>query len=213
MSRRSVADLLDRTITLGRQRAAIDQDVGLHRLSCEAWIRKCVELGSFDTLEQLEVLAAEIKTGCPHLSHEIEVRAELWNRGPSPQDRPAIWDGFGDPDRSGPGSYSELVAFGVGVERASAIASWLAGCRRPDSSFGRLADWSELAEALQPIDSELAELDQAIAAALRVADLSWHQGRPQLVAGGVTVQVGPDTLAIIATTIASLVGRPLALAA
>lgn len=197
----SVADMLARAAGIGAQLGAIHADAGLHKLSTKAWRRLSLDLGGFADVDELEAVRAKL-VDYPYLRREIELRDELfWRNG---QDRPAAWAGFSDGDAM-PAAYAERRLAGLTVEQASALAAFRVTELAPPEHFGRLDSFEELDAMLQPLHRELGELDQALAAEVRLADLLWQAGRPHVGAAGRLVGVDETSATRLASAVAEMV--------
>lgn len=201
----SVQELLGRAVALGQERARIRMDAGLHKLSREAWIAHCLELGGFADVEELQAARAKAES-FPHLGREVRVRAEMWWR--NGQDRPGVWQGFADGtgDRAAP--YCERLVAGVTVEQCSAIAAFIVTEMAAPEHFGRLTTFAELDTMLAAIDAELAELDAQLYRDIRLEHLSTEGGRGTGLALGGHGFVGLDQGATsLATAAAAMVAE------
>lgn len=193
----SVQELLGRAVALGQERARIRMDAGLHKLSKQAWIQHCLELGSFADVDALQAARAKAET-LPHLGREIRVRAETWWR--NGQDRPAPWSGFDDGDGR-TAMYVEKLHSGLSTAECSAIAAYIVVEMAQDGHFGRLGTFAELDAMLAAIDEELVEIDEELVEAVRLSDLAFEGGRTGLSLGGhgfVGLDQGSRTLATAA---------------
>ncbi len=64
----------------------------------------------------------------------------------------------------------------------------------PEGRWGALTKWSDLDDLVQPLHRELAQLDVAIGAKLRVRDLQWRNGNPVVTAADRMVIVVEETV-------------------
>ena len=197
----SVADMLARAAGIGAQLGAIHADAGFHKLSADAWRRLSMDLGGFRDVGELEAAQAKL-ADYPYLRREIELRGELfWRNG---QDRPASWVGFNDGDTM-PAAYAERRLAGLTVEQASAIAAYRVTELAPPEHFGRLDSFEELDAMVRPLHRELAELDQALASEVRLADLLWQAGRPHVGAVGHLVHLDETSATRLASAVAEMI--------
>lgn len=198
----SVSGMLGRAAAIGTEIERVLGDISLQRLSRPAWIAKCLELGGFATVADLEAARAKL-TSCRYLNLETQQRAQIWrDHG---LDRPGVWAGYEDGRGEMAAPYAERLMAQITVEQASAIASYIVHEIAPDSLFGRLNDHSEVAALIEPLAVELAQLDKLLAAELRVADVEWSGGRGTVRVGPVAIVLDEGSAGRLASAVAETV--------
>lgn len=209
----TVADRLDRAITLGRELRGIREDPALHRLAYGAWREFCFRLADVPGEVELDRIRWTIQEKCPALAAEIEVKGKLW--AGQHQDRPAVFR-FLDPDRW-PAVYAEMLVTRITDHQASALAAWRCMELRTDpdfSQFGKLRDFEQLEAMLEERRAALRKLDDELAGTVLLRMLSWSASGPTLRHGGYELVLDQGNATMLASALAELVQRqPMALPA
>lgn len=198
---RTVAGMLARAAQIGAEMDAILGDVGLQKLSRNAWLGMAAELADGADLGGLRELIASM----PYLNRVVHGTAAHWLR--TGQDRPVPEGVFLNGEGEYAPSYAERIVAGLSVEQCSAVAAAIFAETAPPERWGRLGGFDEVPALIEPLRAELEQLDEELRASLLVADLRWEAGRPTLTAGGVTLVLNESSAGAVANAFAAEAAR------
>lgn len=178
MATKSVPTMLQRAVELGRDLARLG-DPQVRRFTRQAWERKTLELCGAASLEELAPIRARMEAK-PRLWAHAALLAELTIR--DRHHAPSL-HAFDDVERHPVVAYALLSAHTTPEEASAVVGSLVLEAAAP-SWFGEAETGEEADQGEAAVRTELERLDTMLFDTLRLADVSWQDGRPMLVVGG-----------------------------